>query len=458
MRDTVNANEPTTISTPEAAAPDAAPSTAVPRSDGSRRRRRALAQEFAVRAGVALLMLVFSEIFTIAPAADSVIRVAALLALVVNVPYYLAGRTGRRRRLQVWIRMSIDVGFITAGVYAAGGLAAAPYLGVYAIVPVYAGIMFSSRACVAMTLLATVAYLALAVGQTLGLVPVTRPSYPDAWQVALFNLLVLNIVGGLAAMLAEAYRGSRYRLAAAYGELERAHDQTLRMQATIQRAGRLYAVSEVVAGVTHEMRNVLQGVFGHLWLVRRKLADAAPDVGEHLGQVEESCEHVMRIIRTTLDMARQPGDAPGPLGIDEVIARATALKAYDLRRDGITLTVEVPEGLPSVRASAFQLQQAMLNLITNAQEELRDRDGRREIIVIAAPDPLGCTIEVRDTGPGIPRAILPRVFEPFFTTKETGTGLGLAISAGIVERFGGRLTAANRREGGAVFRIVLPSA
>src|SRR5207302_543235 len=95
-------------------------------------------------------------------------------------------------------------------------------------------------------------------------------------------------------------------------------------------------------------------------------------------------------------------------------------------------------------ASAFQLQQVLLNLITNAQDELRDRDGRREITVAAAADPLGCVLEVRDSGPGIPRAILPRVFEPFFTTKQTATGLGLAISAGIVERFGGRVTAAHR--------------
>jgi signal transduction histidine kinase len=354
--------------------------------------------------------------------------------------------------------MAMDVAFITAGLYAAGGLAAAPYLGVYAIVLVYTGIAFSSRGCVAVTLLATGAFLALAAGQSLGAVPSTRPPRPDAWQVAGFNLLVLNVVGGLSAMLANAYRHSRRRLALAYAELERAHEQTLRMHATIERAGRLYAVSEVVAGVTHEMRNVLQGVFGHLWLVRRKLADGAPQVDEHLAQVEHSCEQVMRIIRTTLDMARQPGDAPGPLLLDEVITRATELKAYDLRRDGITLSVDVPEGLPPVRASAFQLQQVLLSLITNAQDELRDRQGRREIVVAAAPDPLGCAIEVRDTGPGIPQAILPRVFEPFFTTKATGTGLGLAISAGVVERLGGRVTAGNHRDGGAVVRVALPAA
>ena len=433
------------------------PRRALPQAEETRR-RRALHQELAVRAGVALLMLAFNELFTMVPAAKGMIRLATLLGFLVNLPYYVAARSGRLRRLQAWIRMVMDVAFITAGLYAAGGLAAAPYLGIYAIVPVYGGIVFSSRACLVITQLATSAYLAMAAAQRFGVLPFTSPPHPDAWEVAIFNLLVLNIVGGLAAVLADAFRRNRHRLAAAYGELERAHDQSLRMHAQIERAGRLYAVNEVVAGVTHEMRNVLQSVFGHLWLVRRKLADAAPDVDEHLAQVEDSCEQVMRIIRTTLDMARQPGDAAGPLPVDEVVAQVTELKAYDLRRDGITLTVDVPADLPRIRASAFQLQQVLLNLITNAQEELRDRDGRREITVAAAADPLGCVLEVRDSGSGIPRAILPRVFEPFFTTKETATGLGLAISAGIVERFGGRVTAANRREGGAVLRIILPAA
>ena len=432
------------------------PARALPQAEETRR-RRALHQELAVRAGVALLMLVFNEQFTMLAAAKDVIRLTALLGFLVNIPYYLAARPGRLGRLQAWIRMVMDVAFITAGLYAAGGLAAAPYLGIYAIVPVYGGIVFSSRACLVITQLATLVYLAMAGAQRFGLLAFTRAAQPDAWEVAIFNLLVLNIVGGLAAVLADAFRRNRHRLAAAYGELERAHDQSLRMHAQIERAGRLYAVNEVVAGVTHEMRNVLQSVFGHLWLVRRKLADAAPDVDEHLAQVEDACEHVMRIIRTTLDMARPPGDAAGPLPVDAVVARVTELKAYDLRRDGITLTVDVPADLPRIRASAFQLQQVLLNLITNAQEELRDRDGRREITVAAAADPLGCVLEVRDSGAGIPRAILPRVFEPFFTTKETATGLGLAISAGIVERFGGRVTAANGREGGAVFRIILPA-
>jgi signal transduction histidine kinase len=457
MPDTVSETEPTTAFAHPEGTPTVVPQPA-PAVDEASRRRRAIHQELAVRAGVALLMLVFNEMLTVAPTARGVIRVAAIVSLLVNVPYYIAAHSAGRRRLQAWVRMSMDVVFITTGLYAAGGLAAAGYLAVYAIVPVYTGIVFSSLACVVITVLATLAFLSMAGAQMAGVLPMPVPPPADAWAMAIFNLLVLNIVGGLAAILADAYRRSRHGLAAAYGELERAHDQSLRMHAQIERAGRLYAVSEVVAGVTHEMRNVLQGVFGHLWLIRRKLANDPTDVKDHLAHVEEACEHVMRIIRTTLDMARQPGDAPGPVSLDEVVARATQLKAYDLRRDGITLIVDVPADLPRVRASAFQLQQVLLNLITNAQDELRERDGRREITVVGVPDPLGCAIEVRDTGPGIPRAILPRVFEPFFTTKETGAGLGLAISAGIIERFGGRISASNRREGGAAIRIVLPAA
>ena len=411
-----------------------------------------------MRAGVALLMLLSNELLTTGPTVRAVIRVAAILGILVNVPYYLAGRSSWRRRLQAWVRMSVDVALITMSLYAAGGLAAGAYLGVYAIVPVYAGIVFSSAACVAVTLLTTFAFLTLAGAQSTGLLRFTSPLPANAWATAVFNLLVLNIVGGLAAMLAHAYRRSRRQLAIAYSELERAHQQALRMHAHIECAGRLYAVSELVTGVTHQLRNLVQGALGHVWLIRRKLTAAPADVHDHLRELEASCEHVMRMTRDTLDLARHPADVPGPVAVEEVLAEVVDLKRADLERDAITLSVRAPRGLPPVRASAFQLQQAVLNLVSNAQDALRTHDGRREVSMVAAADRLGCAIEVRDSGPGIPAAILPRVFEPFFTTKATGAGLGLAIAAAIAERFGGRISAFNRRDGGATLRIVLPVA
>src|SRR5262249_60712762 len=132
---------------------------------------------------------------------------------------YLAAHARWRRRVQAWVRMSMDVALITAGLYAAGGLAASAYLGVYAVVPVYTGIVFSSVACVVITALATLAFLAMAAAQTAGLLAFTSGPAPDAWHMAIFNLLVLNIVGGLSASLADAYRRRRHPLAAAAGQL-----------------------------------------------------------------------------------------------------------------------------------------------------------------------------------------------------------------------------------------------
>ncbi|HEV8617262.1 MAG TPA: ATP-binding protein [Methylomirabilota bacterium] len=422
------------------------------------RRRRLLREEFAVRIAVGVLILVFNELFAVAAETQVVVRTTAVIAILLNGPYYLAMRTERWGREQAYVRMSLDVMFITVGLYAAGGLAAAQYVGVYSIVPVYTAIVFSSRASVLATVLATVSFLAVATVQHLGLLRMTRLPMPDAWEIAGFNLLVLNIVGGLAATLAAAYRKSRHRLAALYEELERAHDESLRLNEHIQRASRIHVLSEVVAGVTHEMRNVLQSAFGHLWMARRLLVESPAEAIQHLNKVEYSCESAMRIIRTTLDMARPQQERRERVGIAAVVARVAELKAYDLRRDRIALRIDLHEGLPPISGTSFQLQQVLLNLVTNAQDELHHVEGRREIVITGIAEPDRCVVEVRDTGRGIPMSALPHLFEPFYTTKSTGTGLGLAISAGIVEGFGGTLTAANHREGGAAFRLTLPSA
>src|SRR3989442_5288579 len=141
MRDVPTSTEQT--STPAApGSPEPTPETqtrALPRADETSRRRRALHQELAVRAGIALLMLVSNELLTMATA-QGVIRVAALLGLLVNVPYYLAARSGRWRRLQAWGRMAMDVGLLTSRLYPGGVRAPPPYPRVDANPPRYTGI------------------------------------------------------------------------------------------------------------------------------------------------------------------------------------------------------------------------------------------------------------------------------------------------------------------------------
>ncbi|HET7340112.1 MAG TPA: ATP-binding protein [Methylomirabilota bacterium] len=427
-----------------------------PPSDSERRRQR-LRWEFTVRVSVSALILVFNELLAHEQLTSSIIRLTALIALVMNAPYYVAIRSGVRLRAQSYVRMLVDVALMTAGLYGAGGLGAAQYLAIYAIVPVYTAFVFSSRACVVGTGFATLSYLAVAVLQTLGVLPYTHFPLPDAWTIAAFNLLVVNIVGWVAVLIAEAYRVSRHRLAALYVELERAHDESLTLNAEIQSASRRYVLSEVVAGVTHVVRDALQGAFGHLWLARRTGQPLSAEVKGHLDQVEAACDSAMRIIRTTLDMARRPTPKREPVDVGDVVRRIVELKSFDLRRDGITLQTEMADGLPRVLASPYQLQQVLLNLVVNAHEELRGSSGRRQIDVVASTARDRVIVDVRDSGGGLPLTVVPHVFEPFYTTKEHGNGLGLAIAAGIVEAFGGTLAADNRREGGAVFRITLPA-
>ena len=459
-----------TISLPSALAhlPHGTRSTAAPLEDGAGRpvdyapeeggrRRRSLRQELSVRLMVACILVLFNELFELRTGSQPMIRTLALTAILLTPLYWLGARTGQRLREQAYARTGIDVIMITAGLYAAGGLEAGRYVSLYAVVPIYAALVFSSHACLLATAFSSVSFLVLASLHQAGLLPLLTPVPAQAWVVAGFNLLVLNVVGALAAVVAEAYRTSRRRLRTACADLERAHDELQRLNTYIQRASRVYVLGEVVAGVTHEMRNVLQGAFGHLELARQKLVPLPADVAAHLDQVSYSCESAMRIIRSTLDAARQPDHEREPIALGEVAQRVADLKGFDLGRDEITLSVDIPDTLPPVLGAPFQLQQVLLNLVANAHDVLRERSGERDIAVRARAASGEVTLEVQDTGSGIPPDVLPHVFEPFYTTKSTGTGLGLAISAGIVERLGGRLSAANGPTG-AVFRVTLPAA
>jgi PAS domain S-box-containing protein len=187
--------------------------------DASRERR--LRQELAIRGLVALAILGFHEVFRVSTGrgSDSVILITILLGLFLNGPYYAMARIAPWPRLQAYGRMLLDIVLITVGLYSAGGLAASPYLAVYALVPVYAGIIFSSTACLLATGAATACYLTLVALQQAGWLGTTRPLDPNDVAIAAFNLLIINATGGLTALLALALRRSRRRLRATYREM-----------------------------------------------------------------------------------------------------------------------------------------------------------------------------------------------------------------------------------------------
>jgi signal transduction histidine kinase len=423
-------------------------------SDAHRRHSR-LVQELVVRGGVAAAILIFDRVFdAFTPGGGS--RTVAALALtgaLLNVPYYFLAHTGRAGLLQAYARMFIDIGLITMGLAAAGAVAAGQYLSIYAIVALYAGLVLSSRACLAATVASTVLYLGVALHHHR-----TVSTADVAWTVIAFNLLVLNILGVLTALLAGAYRRSRVRLSDANRELERAQDEAMKLNTQIQRSARTRVLGEVVAGVAHELNNLLTVALGQAELLRRQASVLPPAIVQGIERIQQSCDTASRVVRNALSTARQPADTRILFSLSEVSDRITDLKRYDLRRDGIAIHSRFAEDLPLVMGVPFQVQQVILNLATNAQQALQTHPHPRDIEIVGFREDGLAVLEVRDNGPGIPADALPRLFEPFYTTKSEGTGLGLAICATIVQEHGGRLTADNRPDGGAVFRVTLPAA
>jgi len=142
------------------------------------------------------------------------------------------------------------------------------------------------------------------------------------------------------------------------------------------------------------------------------------------------------------------------------VRQSVSICEHLIERGGIALEVEVDPELPVIQAVAGQLEQVLINLITNAVHAVENGGKVGKVLVKAAGDgPASVLLEVSDSGPGVPEADRQKIFEPFFTTKPDGkgTGLGLPIVRNIVDQHGGEITVSRSSLGGAAFRVVLPS-
>ena len=187
---------------------------------------------------------------------------------------------------------------------------------------------------------------------------------------------------------------------------------------------------------------------------------AARPLRRDLRRVFREAERASRIVHNLLVFTGSRQMKRRRLRVERVVARALASRRAALETAGIAVVRRFAVGMPPVTGDPLLLQQAVLNIIINAEhaiEATRAPGGRIQITGDAEDGHVILTLQ--DTGAGLPEEVLPRVFEPFFTTKEVGkgTGLGLAITYGIVQEHGGTIQAANGPGGGACFRITLPT-
>ena len=237
-----------------------------------------------------------------------------------------------------------------------------------------------------------------------------------------------------------------------------AEREALRKRLT--QAEKLAALGQFVAGIAHELNNPLQGVLGHLELLRT--TGAFPkQLRRELQTIYREAERAAKIVRNLLVFAGSRRLSRRTVSINAILQKVLALRTAACRAADIEVVRHYDEHLPRVESDPLLLHQVFLNVVMNAEHAVTAtrRGGRIEVTTARnqAGDRIVAT--VRDTGAGIPENALSRIFEPFYTTKEVGkgTGLGLAIAYGIVQEHGGHISAANHRDGGAVFTVELPT-
>ena len=240
----------------------------------------------------------------------------------------------------------------------------------------------------------------------------------------------------------------------------RLEEERAALRERLAQSAKLASLGQFVAGIAHEMNNPLQGVLGHLELLI-DMTDAARPVRRELKQIYQEGERAAKIVHNLLVFTGSHRMDRQRVPIDRIVTRALASCAVHLQRSAIELERHKGSKLRPVYADAMLLQQALLNILLNAEHAVRAAPVRRiRVITSEGQTPDTVSLTVHDSGPGISEDVLPRIFDPFFTTKEVGqgTGLGLAITYGIVHEHGGTISAATAPEGGALFRIELPAA
>jgi signal transduction histidine kinase/CheY-like chemotaxis protein len=241
-----------------------------------------------------------------------------------------------------------------------------------------------------------------------------------------------------------------------YAELQTNLQRLKETQAQLIQADKLKALGTLLSGMAHELNNPLSTIQLSVQLLKRQ--HTLPDpVRRRLDVVEEECERAARIIRELLVFARRRPPERRRVHLNEVARAALTLQApeFDLHRIRV---IQELSAIPVISADAYQLQQVLLNLFSNAVHAMKSAHGRGVLTVRSREEAGGIVLEVEDDGPGIAPENIGRVFDPFFTTKGVGegTGLGLSLSIGIIEAHSATIQAENLPGAGARFTLRLP--
>jgi two-component system C4-dicarboxylate transport sensor histidine kinase DctB len=224
---------------------------------------------------------------------------------------------------------------------------------------------------------------------------------------------------------------------------------------TVAQTSKLAALGEMSAAVSHELNQPLAAMKTYLAGARLLISRERPDEAVvAVGRIDSLIDRMGAITKQLKSYARKGSDRLEPVDVKDALQSSLSMMEPQLRQRQVAITRTLPDEPVMIYADRMRLEQVIVNLLRNALDATKMSPDPNIEILLAQGDVV--RLSVRDNGSGIED--LDELFEPFYTTKAPGdgTGLGLAISSGIVNDFGGRLTARNAIKGGAVFEVELP--
>ncbi|MGA8178550.1 MAG: ATP-binding protein [Desulfobacterales bacterium] len=236
------------------------------------------------------------------------------------------------------------------------------------------------------------------------------------------------------------------------GIIEKRAQERLKLIERLNRAEHLSTLGEMVAGISHEIRNPLGIIKSSSELLKKKMAKFDPSNTIPNIIIEESIR-LNNIITDFLNFAKPKSPNLTACNIEDILEKNITFLAAQIKQEGYTIEKHYDENLPEIAADADMLYQAFLNILINAMQAMPG--GGIIHVNIHSADHL-VTIVIEDEGEGIPEDLLEKIWDPFFTTKAKGTGLGLGIVKNIVESHEGSVSITNQPDAGSRVAIVLP--
>lgn len=234
--------------------------------------------------------------------------------------------------------------------------------------------------------------------------------------------------------------------------IEKRARERLRLKEQLARAEHLSSLGEMVASVSHEIRNPLGIIRSSAELLKKKVtgidpSNTIPDI------IVEESSRLNTIITDFLNYARPKSPELMPCRIKEIVEKNISYLSTQLHEAGCDVELDYDPRLPEIMGDSAMLYQAFLNILINSIQAMHS-GGKINIRVTSGADTV--SVLFQDRGMGIREDLLDKIWDPFFTTKEKGSGLGLVIVKNIIESHGGRILIGNRSDGGAQVKIDLP--